>query len=276
MGEDFVNVGYDYQLTLNHIIEHAAKLHPKGEIVYRDIKRENYKEVYERSKRLSDALEGLGVTQGTRVVQFEWNTHRHLEIYFGVPSMGAIMHFGNPLLTPAQIAYIINHAEDEVLLVNKDFLPLIEGIKDKLKTVKHYVILTDDGMPDTKLEPVFEYEELLRSASSNYKYPELNENTVATLGYTTGTTGDPKGCWFTHRAISVHNMVWGAYCFGHRVIQAPYGALLPIVPMFHIHAWCMPYLATFFGIKLMLGGRPDPNVILEMIKEERKRVPDRH
>ena len=142
--------------------------------------------------------------RGSKVVQFEWNTHRHLEIYFAVPSMGAIMHPGNPLLTLAQIAYIINHAEDEVLLVNKDFLPLIEGIKDKLKTVKHYVILTDDKMPETKLESVSEYEELLRSASPTYKYPELDENTVATLGYTTGTTGDPKGCWFTHRQLCLH------------------------------------------------------------------------
>jgi len=272
--QDFVKVGYDYQLTLNHILEHAAKLHPKGEIIYRDIYRGNYKDLYERCQRLSNALEGMGVRRGSKVITFDWNTHRFLEIYFAIPSMGAIMHLGNPLLTPAQIIYIINHAEDEIVIFNKDFTPLIKAISSELKTVKHYVVLTDDGkLPETKLKPIWEYEELLRSASPKYEYPELNENTVATLCYTTGTTGEPKGCWFTHRNISLHTMVWGSYLFGHGLIQAPHGAIMSMVPMFHVHQWGFPYYATYFGIKQMFTGRTDPSVILEMIKNERKKEP---
>jgi len=274
-GQDFFRVGYDYQLTLNHILEHAAKLHPKGEIIYRDICRENYKQLDERCQRLSNALKSLGVKQGSKVVTFEWNTHRFLEVYFAVPSMGAIMHLGNPLLTPAQITYIINHAEDEVVLFNKDFTPLIEGISNELKTVKHYVALTDDGrLPETKLKPIWEYEELLGSASPKYEYPELSEDTVATLCYTTGTTGDPKGSWFTHRAMSLHTMVWGSYIFGHGLVRAPYGAVMSVTPMFHVHQWGFPYFATYFGIKQILAGRTDPLVILEMIKSEREKEPD--
>jgi fatty-acyl-CoA synthase len=273
----FIKAGYDYQLTLNHLLEHAAKLHPRGEIVYRDIYRGNYKELYERCQRLSNALEGLGVKQGSKVITFDWNTHRFLEIYFAVPCMGAIMHMGNPALTPAQTAYIINHAEDEIVIFNKDFLPLIEGISDELKTVKHYVVLTDDGkLPETKLKPISEYENLLSVALPKYEYPELNENTAASLGYTTGTTGNPKGCWFTHRQISIHAMVWGSYLFGHDIIQAPYGTILILVPMFHVHQWGLPYMATYFGIKQMMTGRIEPPIILEMIKREREKVPDQH
>lgn len=274
--EEFVDVGYHYQLTLNHIIEHASKLHPKEYVVYRDIRKETYKEAYERCKRLSNALEGLGVKRGTKIIVFEWNSDRYLEMYFAIPSMGAILHMGNPLLTPAQISYIINHAGDEVLILNKDILPLIEGIKDKIKTVKSYILITDDGeIPDTKLRPIYEYEDLLKSSSSSYQYPELDENTVATLGYTTGTTGDPKGCWFTHRALSLHSIIWAGYSSGHGLTPAPYGATLCIVPMFHVHAWCIPFMSTLFGARQLMIGRTDPTMVLNMIKREREELPDR-
>ena len=272
--QGFVRVGHEYQLTLNHILEHAARLHPKVDIVYRDICRKNYKELYERCQRLSNALESIGVKQGSKVVTFDWITHRFLEIYFAVPCMGAIMHLGNPALTPAQITYIINHAEDEIVIFNKELTPLIEAISNELKTVKYYVVLTEDGkLPETKLKPICEYDELLRGASPEYEYPELNENMVATLCYTTGTTGDPKGCWFTHRALSIHTMVWGSYLIGHDAL-APYGAIMSMVPMYHVHQWCWPYIATYFGIKQMLIGRYDPTVMLEMIKNEREKEPD--
>lgn len=274
--DDFIDVGYHYQLTLNNIIEHAARLHPKEYIVYRGKQRETYKEVFERCKRLSNALEGLDVKEGTRVIEFEWNSHRHLEMYFAIPSMGGILHLGNPLLTPEQIAYIINHAGDEVLIVNKDFLPLIDGIKDKIKTVKHFILITDDGeIPETRLDPVYEYEDLLKKSSSEYRYPDLDENTVATMCYTTGTTGDPKGCWFTHRALSIHSIIWGGYASGYGLTPAPYGATLCIVPMFHVHGWCIPYMSTLFGIRQLMIGRTDPTIVLEMIKNEKKEDPDR-
>jgi len=274
--DDFIDVGYHYQLTLNNIIEHAAKLHPKEYVVYKDGQRETYKDVLDRCKRLSNALEGLDVKEGTRVIEFEWNSHRHLEMYFAIPSMGGILHLGNPLLTPEQIAYIINHAGDEVLIVNKDFLPLIDGIKDKIKTVKHFILITDDGeIPETRLDPVYEYEDLLKKSSSEYRYPDLDENTVATMCYTTGTTGDPKGCWFTHRALSIHSIIWGGYASGYGLTPAPYGATLCIVPMFHVHGWCIPYMSTLFGIRQLMIGRTDPTIVLEMIKNEKKDDPDR-
>ncbi len=131
--EEFPKVGFEYQLILKHLLEHAAKVQPEGEIVYKDLVRQNYAQLYERCQRLSNALKSLGVKEGSKVISFEWNTHRFLEIYFAVPCMGAMMHMGNPLLTPEQIVYLINRVEDKVLIFNKDFTSLIESIGDRLK-----------------------------------------------------------------------------------------------------------------------------------------------
>ena len=144
-GQKFPKVGFEYQLLVKHLLEHAAKVQPEGEIVYKDLARGNYAQLYERCQRLSNALKSLGVREGSKVISFEWNTHRFLEIYFAVPCMGAMMHMGNPLLTPEQIVYLINRVEDEVLIFNKDFTPIIEAVSSKLKTVRHYIVLEDDG-----------------------------------------------------------------------------------------------------------------------------------
>jgi len=133
--QEFPKAGFEYQLILKHILEHTAKMRPEGEIVYRDHFRENYAQLYERCQRLSNALKGVGVKEGSKVICFEWNTHRFLETYFAVPCMGAMVHMGNPLLTPEQIAYLINRAEDDVIIFNKDFTSIIESISDKLTTV---------------------------------------------------------------------------------------------------------------------------------------------
>ena len=272
--QEFPKVGFKYQLLVKHLLEHAAKVQPEGEIVYKDLVRQNYAQLYERSQRLSNALKDLGVREGSKVISFEWNTHRFLEIYFAVPCMGAMMHMGNPLLTPEQIIYLINRVEDEVLIFNKDFTPIIEAVSSKLKTVRHYIVLADDGkLPETTLNPISEYEELLLSASPNYEYPDLNEDTVASLGNTTGTTGDPKVCFFTHRQHIMHTLVWANMLLGfsgERGFDPRRDPTIQLVPMFHAHGWGVPYIATFLGCKQIYPGRFDPKVFLELLKKEKR------
>ncbi|MCX8204737.1 MAG: long-chain-fatty-acid--CoA ligase [Candidatus Nezhaarchaeota archaeon] len=266
--EGFVRVGYRYQLTLTHLLEDSVKLYPRQEVVYRDRARYSYAELYDRCRRLSSALESIGVKQGLRVGTLEWNTHRHLEAYFAVPCMGAILHPINPYLPPEQLVYVINHAEDVVLLLNKEFIPLCEKISDRLRSVRAFVVMSDDEAPETRLEPAYEYEELLRS-SSKYEYPELDEEQVATLCYTSGTTGLPKGCFFTHRALSLHTLVWAA-CLPKVGVNVVSDAIMHLVPMYHVHSWGFPYIGFFHGLKHLLPGRFDPKVVLEMLRRERR------
>ena len=272
--QQFPKVGFKYQLLVKHLLEHAAKVQPEAEIVYRDRVRQNYAQLYERCQRLSNALKGLGVREGSRVISFEWNTHRFLEIYFAVPCMGAMMHTGNPLLTPEQIVYLINRVEDEVIIFNKDFTPIIEAVSHRLKTVRHYIVLADDGkLPETTLNPISEYEELLLSASPDYEYPDLNEDTVASLGNTTGTTGDPKVCFFTHRQHIMHTLIWATMLLGfsgERGLDPRRDLTIQLVPMFHAHGWGLPYMATFLGCKQVYPGRFDPKVFLELLKKEKR------
>lgn len=272
--QEFPKVGYKYQLILKHLLEHAAKMQPEGEIVYKGLFRGNYVQLYERCQRFSNALKGLGVSQGSKVICFEWNTHRFLEIYFAVPCMGAMLHMGNPLLTPEQMVYLINRVEDDILVFNKDFTSIIESITDKLKTVKHYVVLADDGkLPETTLHPISEYEGLLRSASPQYEYPDLNEDTVASLSNTTGTTGDPKVCFFTHRQHIMHTLIWANMLqsfSGERGLDPRRDLTIQLVPMFHAHGWGVPYMATFLGCKQVYPGRFDPKVFLELLKKEKR------
>jgi len=272
--QEFPKAGFEYQLILKHLLEHAARVQPQGEIVYKDLVRGSYTQLYERCQRLSNALKGLGVKQGSKVICFEWNTHRFLEIYFAVPCMGAMMHMGNPLLAPEQIVYLINRVQDEVIIFNKDFASIIESISDRLKTVRHYVVLADDGeLPETTLDPISEYEELLRSASPDYEYPDLNEDTVASLGNTTGTTGDPKVCFFTHRQHIMHTLIWANMLLGfsgERGLDPRRDLTIQLVPMFHAHGWGVPYMATFLGCKQLYPGRFDPKLFLELLKREKR------
>jgi fatty-acyl-CoA synthase len=272
--QTFPKVGYNYQLIIKHFLEHAAKMRPDGEIVYRDIFRGNYANLYERCQRLSNALKGLGVKEGSKVICFEWNTHRFLETYFAVPCMGAMVHMGNPLLTPEQMVFLINRVEDDVIIFNKDFTSIIESISDKLKTVKHYIVLADDEkLPETRLHPISEYEGLLRAASAHYDYPDLNENTVASLSNTTGTTGDPKICFFTHRQHIMHTLIWSSMLqgfSGERGLDPRRDMTIQLVPMFHAHGWGVPYMATFLGCKQVYPGRFDPKIFLEMLKKEKR------
>ena len=261
---------YDFQLILKHILEHGVRWAPKQEIVYRDIVRYTYEDLYERVHRLANALEELGVKKGTKVAVLDWDSHRYLECYFAVPMMGAILHNVNVRLSPEDILYTMQHAEDEVVLVNKEFLPLIEKIKDKLETVKNYVILTDDEMPETDLTEL-EYEEMLKKASKEYDFPDLDERTTATLGYTTGTTGKPKGVYFNHRQLVLHTLAvaleFAAY-EDNWVSFRSNDVYMPLTPMFHVHAWGIPYVATLLGVKQVYPGRYEPRRIIELIKKE--------
>lgn len=272
--EEFPKVGFNYQLTLKCLLEHAAELRPDGEIVYKDRFRGDYALLYERCKRLSNVLKDLGVREGSKVICFEWNSHRFLEVFFAVPCMGAIMHMGNPLLTPEQMVYLINRAEDDVLMFHKDFVSTIELIRPKLKSVKHFILLTDDeDIPETNLSPLWEYETLLSAASPEYVYPDLDENTVASLSNTTGTTGDPKICFFTHRQHIMHTLIWSSMLqgfSGERGLDPRRDVTLQLVPMFHAHGWGIPYMATFLGCKQIFPGRFIPGDFLELLKREKR------
>ena len=271
--QEFPQIGYPFQLNLVKLLDRAAKVHPTSEITYKGLVRTNYAQVYERCKRLSNGLKSLGVKQGSKVITFEWNTHRHFEIYFGVPCMGAIMHMGNPFLTPDQITYLVNRAEDEVLIFNKELTSLIESISHNLTSVKHYIILADDGeLPKTKLSPIVEYEQLLASASPDYEYPDLDESTIASLSNTTGTTGDPKMCFFSHRQNILHSLIWTIMLLGfsgERGFDPRRDVMIPLVPMFHAHGWSLPYMATLLGCRQVYPGRFEPKAFLELIKKEK-------
>ncbi|MFO8164548.1 MAG: long-chain-fatty-acid--CoA ligase [Desulfatiglandales bacterium] len=265
--------GFKYQLILKHLLIYAATMRPEEEIVYKDIVRQNYTQLYERCQRLSNAFTYLGVKQGSKIICFEWNTHRFLEAYFAVPCMGAMIHMGNPLLTPEQMVYLINQVEDEILIFNKDFLPTIESIHHRLKTVKHYIILSDDEeIPGTSIQPLYEYEQLLGSASPFYDYPDLDENTVASLSNTTGTTGDPKICFFTHRQHIMHTLIWSNMLQGfegERGLDPRRDMSIQLVPMFHAHGWGIPYMATFLACKQVYPGRFEAKNFLEILKAEK-------
>jgi len=197
---------YNHQLIIKHLLEYGVYKGPKKETVYRDILRYTWADFYERVKKLANALQELGVERGTKVAVLDWDTHRYLELYFAVPMMGAILHTINLRLPPEHILYTAKHAEDEVLVAKDEFLPLIERVKDLLpKSLKLFLITSDTSKTvETKLEPAYNYESLVEKASADYEFPDLNENTDATLFYTSGTTGLPKGVIFTHRQIVLH------------------------------------------------------------------------
>lgn len=261
---------YKFHLQMKYLLEHGVRYAPDEEIVYRDLFRYTYKDFEKRVHRLASALQELGVKKGSKVAVLEWDSHRYLELYFAIPMVGAILHNVNVRLAPADILYILNHAEDEFMFVNKDFLPLIEQAKDKLPLIKNYVILTDDEMPETSLTDL-EYEKLLEEGDENFEFPELEEDTIATLGYTTGTTGKPKGVYFTHRQLVLHTLVLGLNqsAFITDATFTTKDVYMPLTPMFHVHAWGVPYLATLLGAKQVYPGRYEPQMIMKLVLEEK-------
>lgn len=259
-------------LTMPQMIERAEQYFPKKQVVSRTasgIQRMTYKEIGERTRRLADSLKKLGVEKGDRVGTLAWNHHRHLEAYFAIPCMGAVLHTINIRLSPQHISYIINHAEDSVLLVDPDLIPLLEKCASELKSVKAYVIMTDDKiLPETTLSPIYDYETLLAEANPNFQYPEdIEENDPAGMCYTSATTGNPKGVVYSHRGIFLHSMALG---LADSAAMSERDIAMPVVPMFHANAWGMPFAAVWFGTSLVLPGPYfTPKLLAELIESEK-------
>lgn len=262
---------YSYPLLIKQLLHTPILYAPEQEIVYRDQHRMTYRDLYSRINRLASALAGLGVSPGDTVAVMDWDSHRYLECFFGVPMMGAVLHTVNVRLSPAQLLYTINHAEDDIILIHQDFLPLLAGIKDHIETVKKYVIITEGGpLPESTLEFAGEYEELLAGAEEPYDFPEFDEKTMATLFYTTGTTGDPKGVAYSHRQLVLHTLgmaVAGGAINGPGRFRGD-GVYMPLTPMFHVHGWGFPYVATLLGVKQVYPGRYEPEMIVRLVENE--------
>ncbi|PIC80485.1 fatty-acid--CoA ligase [Sporosarcina sp. P18a] len=260
-------------LILSTFITRAERFFPNKMIISRtgeqSIQRFTYREWAKRTRKLSNALTQLGMEHGTKVGTFAWNHHRHLEAYFAVPCTGAILHMINIRLSPEHIMYIINHAEDEILLVDAEFFPHLEKMAPMLKTVKHFVVMGDSkDIPETTLENVHSYEALVENASDEYEYPEdLDENTPAGLCYTSATTGQPKGVIYTHRGLVLHSYALG---LADSMALCERDIAMSVVPMFHVNAWGVPFAAVFFGTTQVLPGPGfNPTVLLDLIESEK-------
>ncbi len=259
-GDAGVNVSTAYmmcqELMISDLLEYAAHVYGRKEIITRrlegDTHRYSYKEALQRSKKLANALTNLGVKIGDRVGTMAWNTYRHFECYYGISGMGAICHTINPRLFIEQIDYIIHHAETSILLLDACFVPLIEPIASHLEGIKAYIVLIDeDKMPSTSLPNALCYEALMADSSEEYVWPQLSSDTPASLCYTSGTTGNPKGVLYTHRSTILH-----AYASRNpdALNVSSDSVVMPVVPMYHVCAWGIPYIAPMAGATLVLPG----------------------
>ncbi|MCK5100883.1 MAG: AMP-binding protein, partial [Desulfobacteraceae bacterium] len=230
---------YQYPLLIKQLLKPALIHSPNQEIVYKDKVRYNYTTLSKRVAQLANFLGDLGVKQGDTVAVMDWDSHRYLECFFAVPMMGAVLHTINIRLSPDQLIYTINHAEDDVILINSDFLPLLEAVKDKLDTVKKIILLTDENKDfKTCLNIDGEYEKMIEKSPDEYEFPDFDENAMATCFYTTGTTGLPKGVFFSHRQIVLHTYgLMSALCSYKTHMSVDSGDVyMPLTPMFHVHA----------------------------------------
>ena len=260
-------------LLISSIIEFAARHYGNSEIVSRrvegDLHRYTYRECHQRSRRLANALRALGVAMGERVATLAWNGYRHLEAYYAVSGSGAVLHTINPRLFPEQIAYISNHAEDQFLLFDLTFLPLVEGIAAHCKSVKGFILMCDrERMPaQTTIPNLLCYEDLIDSHSDEYDWPLFDENSAATLCYTSGTTGNPKGALYSHRSTVLH--AYGSAMPNALNVSAA-DAVLPVVPMFHVNAWGLPYSVPLSGAKMVFPGASlDGKSLYELFESEK-------
>lgn len=244
-------------LLISNLMEFAARNHSDALIVSRrvegDIHRYTYADMAARSKQLANALDGLKLAHGDRVASIAWNGYRHMEMYYGVSGSGRVLHTINPRLHPEQIAWIVNHAEDQVLCFDMTFLPLVQAVHAKCPTVRQWVALCDaDKLPaDSGIPNLISYEAWLEPQSKNYRWPQLDENTASSMCYTSGTTGNPKAALYSHRSTVLH-----AYATALPDVMnlSARDAVLPVVPMFHVNAWGVPYSAALTGAKVVFPG----------------------
>ena len=261
------------QLLISSLIEFAERHHGEGEIVSRrvegDIHRYTYKEVAVRSRKVANALDALKLQFSDRVATLAWNGYRHLELYFGVSGSGRVLHTLNPRLHPDQIAWITEHAQDQVLCFDMSFLPIVKAIHGKCRTIKHYIALCDaDKLPaDTGIPGLVSYEAWIGTQPAQYAWPQFDENSASSMCYTSGTTGNPKAALYSHRSTMLHAFAGAlpdALCLSAR------DSILPVVPMFHVNAWGLPYAAAMTGAKLVFPGPAmDGKSIFELIESEK-------
>ena len=262
----------DGQLLISGLIEHAEIYHTDTEVVSRTVEgpihKYTLKDAANRSRKLANALGKLGLQQGDVVGTLAWNTFRHFELYFGVSGIGCVVNTVNPRLFPEQLIYIINHAANKYLFVDLTFVPLVESISDSLEGIKGIIVLTDkEHMPETELKNVICYEELIADEPTEYDWPVFDENTASSLCYTSGTTGNPKGVLYSHRSTLLHTWIVSSGNVG-KVSSS--SVILPVVPMFHVNAWGIPYASAMFGAKLVLPGpMMDGASIFELIDQEK-------
>ncbi|MFL5354113.1 long-chain fatty acid--CoA ligase [Archangium sp.] len=258
----------DFPLTLTHFLERARTYFGRSEIVSRQpdksLHRYTYADFYRRSCKLAHALARLGVKPGDRVASLSWNHHRHLELYFAVPSMGAVIHTLNLRLHPNDLGYIARHAEDRIIVVDRSLLPLLEKFIAAVPSVEHVIVIPDDGpAPQGRLD----YEQLLAPEPDSFSWPQLDERSAAMLCYTSGTTGNPKGVLYSHRSCVLHAL---ALCMNDTFGIGESDAILPVVPMFHAAAWGLPHAGVFTGSKIVFPGpHLDPPSLLDLMAAER-------
>jgi 3-(methylthio)propionyl---CoA ligase len=260
-------------LLISSLITHADRHHGDAEIVSRrvegDVHRTTYRELHRRSRQLANALDGLGLRAGDRVATLAWNGYRHMELYFAVSGAGNVLHTINPRLHPEQIAWIVNHAEDRAMFFDLTFLPLIEAVAPLCRTVQHWVAMTDRAhMPATsKIDNLQCYEDVLGSHSDQFQWPELDESAASSMCYTSGTTGHPKGVLYSHRSTVLHTL---AAALPDALNVSARDVILPVVPMFHVNAWGLPYVAPMVGCKMVFPGpHLDGKSLYELFEAEK-------
>ena len=260
---------HQYPLLIKQLLLSGPRYNPDQEIVYSNHSKYTYTDLVERIHRLANALTDAGVKPGDTVAVMDWDTPRYLECFFAVPMIGAVLHTINVRLSPDQIVYTMNHAEDDLVLVHDDFLPILDAVKSQIKTVKAYIQLTDEApAQSTGLETVGEYEALLAKSAYHFDFPDFDENSVATTFYTTGTTGNPKGVFFSHRQLVLHTLaITGSLsAYDEMPLLRTSSVYMPVTPMFHVHAWGVPYAATMLGIKQVYPGRYEPEMLVDLLK----------
>lgn len=258
---------YAYPLLIKRLLLSSLAAYPNQEIVYRELRRYTYRDLSDRIGRLANSLGALGVGAGDTVAVMDWDSHRYLECFFAIPMMGAVLQTVNVRLNPEQILYTLNHARPRVLLLNSEFFHLIEVIRDRIESVEAYVLISDDAdAGSTPVPLVAEYEAALAASDPAFDFPDFDENARATTFYTTGTTGLPKGVYFSHRQLVLHTLVQTATM----ALAPAQGRLdrsdvyMPMTPMFHVHAWGFPYAATMAGLKQVYPGRYAPDALMRL------------
>jgi fatty-acyl-CoA synthase len=259
---------YAFPLTIGHLLDGVVDRSGDQQIVYRTEVVLTYRQLIERIGRLASVLSGVGVREGTTVAVMDWDSHRYLEAYFAVPMMGAVLQTVNIRMPPAQIGYTLSHAQAEVVVVHRDFFPVIEALLPSLPRLRALIVIADGASLPVPAWGAGEYEDLLASAAPDFPFHDFDENAIATTFYTTGTTGEPKGVSFSHRQLVLHSLV----------VNAPFGSTgelgcgyqdvyMPLTPMFHVHAWGMPYVATMRGMKQVYPGRYEPELICRLRRD---------